>query len=134
MNTSALAETATRGPYQRVLIVDDTAHWRDLVALRLRKLQASTILASNVTEAITVLERTPVDLVVTDHRMPGSSGLDLLAYIHARRPDLAVVVTSAVVDDELAAAALAGGATAVIEKGELLPTLRSLVGVVREAA
>ena len=134
MKSSSIAESAARGPNQRVLIVDDTEQWRDLLALRLRKLQASTIVAASVAEAITVLERTPVDLVVTDHRMPGSSGLDLLAYIHARRPELAVVVTSAVVDDELAAAAFAGGAAAVLEKRELLPTLGSLVGIVREAA
>jgi CheY-like chemotaxis protein len=134
MKSSDSTEAAASHPCQRILVVDDTAHWRDLLALRLRKLRASTILASNVTEAITVLEHTPVDLVVTDYRMPGSSGLDLLAYIHARRPELAVVVTSAVVDDELAAAALAGGATAVLEKSELLPTLRSLVGGVRAAA
>ena len=134
MNCSDIADRTVSGPCQRVLVVDDWADWRELLALRLRSLRASPILASNVEEAITVLERTPVDLVVTDHRMPGSSGLDLLAYIHARRPDLAVVVTSAVVDDELTTAALAGGAAAVLEKSELLPTLRALVGVARSAA
>jgi DNA-binding NtrC family response regulator len=134
MNRSDLADWTASGPCPRVLVVDDRADWRELLALQLQRLRALTIPASTVEEAITVLECTPVDLVVTDHRMPGSSGLDLLAYVHARHPDLPVILTSAVVDDELASAALAGGAAAVLEKNELLPTLRSLVGLTRAAA
>ena len=124
MNSNEIAGPRT---CRCVLVVDDAASWRELVVLRLRKLGIATVSAASVMEAVDLLEHTSVDLVVTDHRMPGASGLDLLAYIHTRQPGLAVVVTSAVVDDALAAAALAGGAATILEKSELLPALRSIV-------
>jgi DNA-binding NtrC family response regulator len=110
-----------------VLVVDDDAAWRDLVALRLRRSGRGACTASNVVEAVAAFERERIDVVVTDHRMPGGSGLDLLAYLHGRRPDLPVVVMSAVVTDELSSAAKRGGAVAAVEKDELFPVLSSVI-------
>jgi CheY-like chemotaxis protein len=112
-----------------VLVVDDHAGWRDILAERLRRRGAATCTAGSGAEAVAVLERAPIDLVVTDHRMPGASGLDLLAYVHLRRPGVPVVVMSAVVDDGLVAAADAGSAAAVLEKDQLVPVLDRLVGL-----
>lgn len=102
-----------------ILVVDDDTTWRELVALRLRGQGAVTAVAGSVSDAIDELERLHVDLVLTDHRMPGASGIDLLAYVHTRHPEIPVIVMSAVVDDELVDAAFGGGAVGVHEKSKL---------------
>src|SRR5690348_10639598 len=103
-STEALTNCEPSNPL--ILVVDDHDSWRDLVVARLRRLGATTCEATNIAGAVTLLERTPVDLVVTDHRMPGGSGLDLLLIARERAPSVPVVLVSASVSDELARAAV----------------------------
>ena len=48
--------------------------------------------ASSGAEALAIVERVPLDVVVADHRMPGMTGVDLLEELRRRRPDLAGIV------------------------------------------
>ena len=96
---------------------------RQLVALRLRLLGHEVATARSVDEAIDVLERQPVGAVVSDARMPGATGLDLLAYVRQRRPLLPYVLVSADLDGVLERDALAAGASAVFDKKALLEAL-----------
>lgn len=75
-----------------VLVVEDEAYVRDslLELLRSRGFVASA--AGDVPEALSILERSPVDVVLTDYRMPGLSGLDLIRKIQASSPEVPVVV------------------------------------------
>jgi signal transduction histidine kinase len=49
-------------------------------------------------EALAIAEREPLDVVVTDHRMPGMTGVELLAELRRRRPDLAGIVLTGYAD------------------------------------
>jgi DNA-binding NtrC family response regulator len=106
-----------------ILVVDDEDAMRQLVALRLRLLGHEVATARSVDEAIELLERQPVGAVVSDARMPGATGLDLLAYVRQRQPALPYVLMSADLDGVLERDALAAGATAVFEKRALLEVL-----------
>jgi signal transduction histidine kinase len=51
--------------------------------------------AGSGAEALAIAERAPLDVVVTDHRMPGMTGVELLEELQARRPDVAGIVLTA---------------------------------------
>lgn len=75
----------------RILVVDDEADIRDLVprliAMRLRAVGPMAFAtAANVDEALRYLETNEVDLVLTDYRMPGRTGAELLAIVKERWP------------------------------------------------
>jgi DNA-binding NtrC family response regulator len=76
----------------RVLVVEDEEYVRDslLEVLRARGFRAEG--ASGVNEALRLLERTPVDVVLTDLRMPELTGLDLIRRLQVAAPDVPVLV------------------------------------------
>lgn len=118
----------------RILVVDDDRSWRELLALHLRRLGCDAVLAASVDEAIVALEAGPVDLVLSDQTMPGASGLDLLAYVRRRRPQVRFVLASGTIDEGLRRAALVGGAVDVRAKDELLRDLRHVLAADLAAA
>jgi CheY-like chemotaxis protein len=103
-----------------VLVVEDDRVLRDLLALRLRARGFDVSTAAAVPDAIDVLEHGNVDAVVSDHDLPGATGLALLAYVQCRQPSVPFILTSGVVEPELRARAIANGADAVYEKSHLL--------------
>ncbi len=109
-----------------ILVVDDEDAMRHLVAQRLRVLGHEVVTARSVDESIDLLERQRLGAVLSDARMPGATGLDLLAYVRQRRPRLPYVLMSADVDNVLEHDALAAGATAVFEKTVLLEALHDI--------
>ena len=72
---------------RRILIADDEA--RVLLILRdsLKKLGHEIVTAQNGREALRMALEQPVDLVITDLRMPGMGGVDLARTIKASKPD-----------------------------------------------
>ncbi len=62
------------------------------------------------------LEREQPDAILTDIRMPGMSGLELLRTLHARNPDLPVIIMTAHTDLESAVASYRGGAFEYLPK------------------
>ncbi len=73
------------GPGTRVLAVDDEIRGVELVARILRR-TASVTTAASGDEAWGLCERQPFDLVISDQRMPGISGVELLARIAEAHP------------------------------------------------
>ena len=71
-----------------VLIVEDEAPLRSLQARILARLDARTLIAKSVAEAKALLGSHTVDLVVSDVKMPGESGVDLYRWIEREHPDL----------------------------------------------
>jgi CheY-like chemotaxis protein len=69
-----------------LLLVDDEP--RILSALRrsLRREPYELLVAESCHEALRLVESQPVDLVLSDHKMPGMTGLQLLERVAARRP------------------------------------------------
>jgi DNA-binding response OmpR family regulator len=66
---------------KKILIVDDEPDLREILALELEYQQAQIFQASSVAEAKKILESQTFDLIISDIRMPGESGIDLLQHI-----------------------------------------------------
>src|SRR5262245_36938803 len=75
-----------------VLVVEDEAYVRTSLGELLGSRGFDVILATGAAEAQNHLGRAPVDLVLTDLRMPGVDGLELVRRLHASFPDLPVLV------------------------------------------
>ena len=81
-----------RGSRGRVLVVEDEAYVRDSLVeiLRARGFDASA--AASVKDALELLGRAPVDVVLSDLRMPGEGGLDLVRHMKTTSPDVPVLI------------------------------------------
>lgn len=75
-----------------VLVVEDEDYVRDSLGEMLRARGYATRLAASIEAAGQVLSRSPVDVVLTDLRLGGSDGLDLIRRLRATSPDTPVVV------------------------------------------
>jgi CheY-like chemotaxis protein len=116
-----------------VLLVEDSVSYRKLVAQRLELLGATVAPVGDITTAIDRLEREAFDLIVSDLHLPNGTGLDLLAFVNHRLPQVPFILMSAIVDEVLREKAVL--ADAVYEKDMLLAELPSLVrGVFVHAA
>ncbi len=116
----------------RVLIVDDEAAQREMAGGFLRKQGFGVALAGAGPEALDVLRREPVGLLLTDVRMPGMSGLDLVAEARRLNPELQVVVMTAYGSIESAVAAMKAGAYEYLTKPIHLEALLHLVRKAQE--
>jgi DNA-binding NtrC family response regulator len=94
-----------------VLIVDDDADLRELMREQCESRGAYRPLeASGTEEALALLRDEPVDVVVTDLRMPGPSGTELCREIVRTRPDVPVVIMTAFGSLDAAVDAIRAGA------------------------
>jgi two-component system response regulator AtoC len=113
---------------QRVLIVDDDDSLRESLEMVLAAEGYEVLAASRAQEALDLLERAPVDVVLCDVRMPGMDGMELLPQLVRRLPGSTIVMMSAFGTEELAIQALSRGAYDYVAKpfqpAELLLTLR----------
>nr|GFD00082.1 putative two-component response regulator ARR21 [Tanacetum cinerariifolium] len=78
-----------------VLVVDDEPKLCDLLASALGQNDIHVFTAGNGLHALAVLEREDIDLVISDWRMPGMDGPQLLSEIKQRFPQLPVIVMTA---------------------------------------
>lgn len=62
----------------RLLLIDDEAQILSALTRSLRREGYELLTAKTPREALRILEDSPVDLILADHKMPGMSGLDLL--------------------------------------------------------
>ena len=99
-----------------VWIVDDDASIRWVLERALRQAGMTPTAFEDADAALAALRRGEPDVFVTDVRMPGKSGLDLLEEVRARRPKLPVIVMTAHSDLESAVAAYQGGAFEYLPK------------------
>ncbi len=108
----------------RILVVDDDRAVRTVLNVNLSKAGMHVTLASNPEEALQALEAEPYDLVLTDVKMPGATGIELQTRIRQSWSDLPVVVMTGYGSVNDAVEALKGGASDYvikpISKSELL--------------
>ncbi len=116
-----------------VLIVDDEIRYRELYARVLRDAGFAVLEAGSAAEALLVLEKTAPDMIVSDVRMPGESGLDLLRRARGQKPELPFLLVTAYADVREAVDALKLGAVDYLAKpvdlDELLSAVRDTLGV-----
>lgn len=74
-------------PPRRILIVDDEENVLKALRRSLRKEGYELFSANSAAEGIELLQRQPVDLVMSDHLMPDMTGLELLKVVRNRWPD-----------------------------------------------
>lgn len=79
---------------ENVLIVDDNYDMLELLRRNLNLLNFHAYKASSVSEAITVLEETAIDLLITDLQMPGMNGIELLKYAEEHYPEMPKLVVT----------------------------------------
>lgn len=108
-----------------LLIVDDAEVIRQLCAQALTEYR--TLQAANGSEALAVLEREAVDLVLTDVMMPDIDGLELLRRIKEQTPNRVVVVMTGFADREIILQALKANADDFITKPINLLQLRNVL-------
>ncbi len=112
-----------------VLIVDDEPDLVELVTLTLERMHLATAAAGNLAAARELLNQRHFDLCLTDMRLPDGDGLDLVAWIEQRMPQLPVAVITAHGNVETAVRALKAGAFDFVSKPLDLGVLRRLVAV-----
>jgi two-component system NtrC family response regulator len=100
----------------RLLVVDDEKKQRSLLAGFFRDLGAEVHEAAGGEEALALIRSTLLDVVVTDYRMPGMNGRELLGEIKALNPKIEVVIVTAYGAVEDAVGCLKDGATDYLSK------------------
>jgi len=91
-------------------VVDDAPDTRELIQRNLALEGYQVITAQDVPEAIRILEAHPVDLVVTDFKMPGISGLDLVKHVRENYKEMEIVMITGYPSIETAVEAVKSGA------------------------
>ncbi len=110
-----------------LLIVDDEAKMRRLLELQLTQAGFAVVSADSAEEGLARLREQPVDLVVTDLRLPGMDGLALLQAVKREFPGLPVVVMTAHGTVETAVEAMKAGAGDYVLKPFPLEELRLVI-------
>lgn len=123
---------------KRILLVDDDESLRRIMQMQLEE-EYDLSTASNAAEALDQCARNQFSLVITDLKMPGMSGLDLLRTLRKEYPDTAVIMVTAFGTIQGAVEAMKTGAadyiTKPIDYDELLLIVRRAVehqGLIQE--
>jgi DNA-binding NtrC family response regulator len=111
----------------RILVVDDEPSIRTVLKAHLSRDGYDVAIASDGAEAVSALTASPFDLVISDLKMPGMSGLELLAWCIREQPGLPVVLITAHGTVDTAVEALKLGAQDFITKPFDLEELRLTV-------
>lgn len=99
-----------------LLIVDDEKDALASLRRALSKEPYDIFTATSGPEALTLMETTPVSLVLCDYRMPGMDGLSLLAAIKGKKPEVGVIMSTGFASTEVAIGALRRGADDFLTK------------------
>lgn len=117
---------------KRIMTVDDSKTMRDMVSFTLRKAGFDVLEAEDGQRALSVLETTAVDLVITDINMPNMDGITLVNRLRAlsqfRSTPILILTTEG--GDEKKAEGRAAGATGWIVKPFAPEKLLQVVGKV----
>jgi DNA-binding NtrC family response regulator len=99
-----------------VLLVDDEAHILSALRRCLRREGFEIVTAESAAEALRILAGRRVDAIVSDQKMPGGSGLALLAEASRRWPDAARMLITGVAEEIPPDALARSGVCALITK------------------
>lgn len=121
-----------RQPGHHVMIVDDDAGIRDMLGLALEDEGFTVTTAESGERALAILRDTPVDLIISDVRMPHGDGTFLLDAVRRVNPRVPVFILMSGFTDLTESEALARGADAFFHKPyrleELLEALEQHLG------
>jgi DNA-binding NtrC family response regulator len=112
---------------KRILVVDDDESLRWVTQAQLQQSGYDVVAAADVVSALEQIRNVPPDLVITDLKMPGLSGLDLLKEIRAGYPEIIVIMVTAFGTVENAVEAMKAGAYDYLTKPVNVDELRLVV-------
>ena len=91
-----------------ILLVDDEEGYRELIARVLTKAGYEVLQAGDGIEALSLLENSKVDLVISDILMPNLNGYALVARLRAKWPKMPVILTTGFLSQESAKSMMNG--------------------------
>jgi two-component system nitrogen regulation response regulator GlnG len=100
----------------RVWVIDDDRSIRWVLQKTLEKADMDVTCFESADRVLNFLDKQTPDVVVSDIRMPGMDGLELLELLHTRYPDMPVIIMTAHSDLESAVSAYHGGAFEYLPK------------------
>ncbi|HSB14193.1 MAG TPA: sigma-54 dependent transcriptional regulator [Bryobacteraceae bacterium] len=103
-------------PTARILVVDDERSMRELLAIVLKREGHEVLVAEDGRSAIALLEKEPIELLISDVRMPDVSGVQVLAAAQRVNPDIIGIMVTAFASTETAVEALRLGAYDYLSK------------------
>jgi DNA-binding NtrC family response regulator len=101
---------------ERILVVDDSPETLEMLERNLSSEGYEVFITVGVTEAIEFLDDTLVDLVVSDYKMPKSSGMDLVRYVRENLKNTEVMMITGYATVEGAVEAIKAGAEEYLTK------------------
>lgn len=110
-----------------ILIVDDERSMRDFLKILLEKEGHRVNTVESGDKALAFLESQSVDVVVSDIRMPGMSGIELLAAAKRQSPELPVIMITAFASPDDAVLAMKNGAYDYITKPFNLDEIKAVI-------
>jgi DNA-binding NtrC family response regulator len=111
----------------RILIIEDDEEMRALLKEFLIEEGYEADGAGSGSEALKILARKFYDLIITDIRMPGLTGLDILPGIKKLQPRGSIIAITAFGSEEVYQRSMEKGATAYLEKPICFNTLGPLI-------
>lgn len=99
-----------------LLIAEDDEAVRDLLRTVFQRPDLTVHLAGDGTEAIRILEQNPLDVILTDLKMPGADGLAVLAHARKIQPSVEVILMTGYATVETAVKAMKMGAFHYVTK------------------
>jgi signal transduction histidine kinase len=111
----------------RILAVDDEPVVRDVLGRYLEADGHAVSVAADGAQALRLLQERDFDLLIADQAMPGMTGRQLIAAVHARMPGMPVLLLSGCSDPALAAALEEPNITVVTNKALSQRGLRALI-------
>jgi DNA-binding response OmpR family regulator len=122
------------GGSPRVLLVEDEPAVRSMLAMYLRQEGYDTRDAGDGAAALAMLAQEPAEIVVTDVRMPGMDGLEVLSRVKKAAPETCVVVMTGYGSEEIAIRAMRCGASNYFKKPINLAEFGYALGVLADLA
>lgn len=93
----------------KILIVEDEEFVRKALVRLLERDGNALIASPSAEDALEILDKEDVDLVVSDHLMPGMKGLEFLEVVRQRRPEILRIILTGYADTAMAVEAINKG-------------------------
>lgn len=107
------------GDRQRILVVDDSAGVRQLIAATLSSCGYEVVVAASARDAVVEMSEGKFDAMVVDYSMPRSSGIQLVRALRSSGVEIPVIMVSAVATEEEKEAARQAGIDVYLDKYDL---------------
>jgi diguanylate cyclase (GGDEF)-like protein len=113
---SDFEKQSTGEPSTRILVVDDDKHIGRIVSMHLEQAGYQTTSVLTAEEAVELLDGNAFGLVITDLRLPGMNGLDLIRKVRKHSTDIDFVAVTGYADNDTSIQAITAGAADFITK------------------